>query len=371
MNSGRYNRQIILRNFGEEAQTRLLNSKILVAGAGGLGCPALMYLAAAGAGTICIADFDKVDLTNIQRQVLYKESDCGQPKAETAARNLKLINSEIDIEVFSGKISNDNAIELFSRFDVVIDCTDNFASRYLINDACCIVDKPLIYGAVLGFEGQAGVFNLDDCNEGIKTNYRDLFPLPPEPGSVFSCNDTGVLGVVPGVIGTMQAAEAIKIVTKSGKPLANKIVSYNAFNGSFYEFRVTPFPDKAGMPANKDEFMSFDYSGFCALPDSDVKEIGVEEFVAAAKSGDCEFIDVREEHEPADMAEFGTVRIPMSSFIERAASVISGKKIVIFCEAGERSKTAVNILQSNNDGIEAYSLKGGAKALRKYLQTQK
>ena len=370
MNSGRYNRQIILRNFGEEAQTRLQNSKILVAGAGGLGCPALIYLAAAGAGTICIADYDKVDLSNIQRQVLYKESDCGQPKADTAAKNLRLMNSEISIVVFDSKITNLNAIELISEYDVVIDCTDNFESRYIINDACCIVDKPLIYGAVLGFEGQVGVFNFSTGDNVCKTNYRDLFPEPPEPSSVFSCNDSGVLGVVPGVIGTLQAAEAIKIVTKSGTSLSGRLISYNSFTGSFYEFKVTPSPERINKPLNKKEFKKFDYSGFCSLAKSEIREILAEDFISMTGSGKYEIIDVREEHEPLDMSKFGAVRIPLSRFIDCSKDDFVGKNYVIVCETGERSRRAVDKLQSLIKDVNAFSLKGGARALRNYIPTK-
>ena len=370
MNLQRYSRQVILKNFGEESQSRLLKSRILVAGAGGLGCPALMYLAAAGAGTICIADFDKVDLSNIQRQVLYKEADCGFAKATTAAGNLMLINSEINIEVFDRQITNENALELISRYDVIIDCTDNFPSRYLINDACCIADKPLVYGAVLGFEGQAGVFNLQDGTDEPRTNYRDLVPVPPEAGSVFSCSDAGVIGAMPGVIGSIQALEAIKIVTNIGKPLANRIISYNSFTGSFYEFTVTPNPAKPVMPADEEEFRNFDYAGICAPQYSSVKEIGAEEFIVETSTGGYEIIDVREDHEPLDMEEFGAVRIPLSSFSENSPAGYSGKRVIIFCEAGVRSRKAAELLRSSNPGVETYSLSGGAGALRNYLQTQ-
>ena len=370
MDLQRYSRQVILKNFGEESQSRLLKSRILVAGAGGLGCPALMYLAAAGAGTICIADFDKVDLSNIQRQILYKENDCGLAKAETAARNLKLINSEIIIEVFDRQITNQNALELINSYDVIIDCTDNFPSRYIINDACCIADKPLVFGAVLGFEGQAGVFNLADGTDERRTNYRDLVPVPPEAGSVFSCSEAGVIGAMPGVIGSIQALEAIKIVTNVGKPLANRIITYNSFTGSFYEFAVTPNPERPVMPADEDEFRNFDYDQICTPMSSGVREIGAEEFLVETGTGTYEIIDVREEHEPSDMEEFGAVRIPLSSFKKNSTAGYSDKKVIVFCEAGVRSRKAVELLMAENPGVEAYSLSGGAGALRNYLKTQ-
>lgn len=370
MNFQRYGRQIILKEFGEAAQRKLMDSRILVAGAGGLGCPVLTYLAAAGAGVIGIADFDTVELSNIHRQPLFRESDCGQPKAGTAAGNLSLINSGVRTEIHNMRISNENAIELISKYDVVIDCTDNFATRYIINDACFIAGKPLVYGAVLGFEGQAGVFNIPVADGGRSSNYRDLFPEPPEAGSVFSCSESGVLGAVPGVIGCIQAAEAIKIVTGTGIPLRDRIISYNALRGDFYEFEISKPREKYSMPANEEEFRNYDYNDFCGQSQLNVKEITCAEFLSAASAGEYELIDVREDHEPNDMCEFEATRIPLSKFADFISKHDFGNRVVICCEAGVRSRRAVELLQAKRPDTEAYSLRGGIRELRELHKTK-
>ena len=232
-NYNRYQRQIQLKEIGQLGQEKITHAKVLMIGAGGLGCPALQYLAAAGVGTIGIVDFDVIEMSNLQRQILYTVDDIGQSKAITAAKKLSLLNPEIIIDVYNVQITNNNALEILENYDIIIDGSDNFATRYLINDACVLLDKPLIYGAVLRFEGQIGVFNLADETTNSKTNYRDLFPKPPDLDSSISCNDVGVLGVIPGIIGTMQATEALKIITGIGKSLTNKIISYNALENTF------------------------------------------------------------------------------------------------------------------------------------------
>ena len=210
LDTNRYQRQIQLKEIGQLGQDKISNAKVLVIGAGGLGCPALQYLTAAGVGTIGIVDFDVVEMSNLQRQILYTVDDIGQSKAITAARKLNALNPEVKIEVYNVQITNKNALEIIENYNLIIDGSDNFATRYLINDACMLLDKPLIYGAVLRFEGQIGVFNWTDETTNNKTNYRDLFPKPPDLDSAISCNDVGVLGVIPGIIGTMQATEALK-----------------------------------------------------------------------------------------------------------------------------------------------------------------
>jgi len=201
----RYNRQLILKEFGEPAQQKLLQAKVLVVGAGGLGCACLQYLAAAGLGSIGIIDNDKVALHNLHRQVLYTVNDIGLPKAEQAARSLRQLNPDIDIRAFNERLTVHNAIGLFREYDIIIDGTDNFSSRYMINDACVLTGKPLIYGAVSKFEGQAAIFNCSISPQERPGNYRDLFPQPPAPNEIDNCAEAGVLGVLPGIIGTMQA----------------------------------------------------------------------------------------------------------------------------------------------------------------------
>jgi molybdopterin/thiamine biosynthesis adenylyltransferase len=212
----RYERQILLKEFGVAAQEKLLHAKVLVVGAGGLGCPVLQYLAAAGVGTIGIVDDDVVALNNLHRQVLYNMNDIGLSKAEIAAEKLKALNNEINVVAYNKRFTNKNALEIINAFDVVVDGTDNFSSRYIINDACVLLNKPLIYGAISKFEGQVAVFNVKDEVNKRAINYRDLFPVPPKDDEVLNCADAGVLSVLPGIIGTMQANETIKLIIGIG-----------------------------------------------------------------------------------------------------------------------------------------------------------
>lgn len=238
MSDRQFERQVILKEFGKAGQEKLRSARILAVGAGGLGCAALQYLVAAGVGIIGIVDFDIVDVTNLHRQVLYTFDDIGKPKAETAAAKLRTMNPDAEITAFPISLTQRNALEIIAGFDLVIDGTDNFSSRYMINDACVLLGKPLVFGAVWQFEGQVGVFNLSNENEEYTCNYRDLFPNPPDPSTSPSCSEAGVLGVLPGIIGTLQAVEAIKIITKIGTPLVNTILTYNALTNSFREFHV-------------------------------------------------------------------------------------------------------------------------------------
>ncbi len=255
-----YKRQMILSELGKEGQDKLRLAKVLVAGAGGLGCSALQFMAAAGVGTIGIVDFDVIEVSNLHRQVLYMFDDIGKPKAETAAAKLRAMNPNAEYNVYPYRLTQHNALEMISEYDIVIDGTDNFTSRYIINDACVLLNKPFVYGAVSGFEGQVGVFNLADASGGKKSNYRDLFPQPPDPASSMSCIEAGVIGVLPGIIGTLQATEAIKIMTGIGKPLANTILTFNALHNSFHDFHISPAEQTKGlMPSDENEFRNFDY----------------------------------------------------------------------------------------------------------------
>ena len=361
----RYSRQIILKEFGEEAQEKLLNAKVMVAGAGGLGCPALLYLAAAGAGTIGIADFDVADISNLQRQTLYGIDDIGKSKAESAAKKLKAFNPEIEIRIYDVKLDNQNALKIISEYDVIIDCTDNFQTRYLINDACVILDKPLVYGAVMGFEGQAAVFNFRDKKTGIRTNYRDLFPNPPDDGSVISCNEAGVLGVVPGIIGTMQAAEAIKIITGIGKVLCNTIISYNVLSNRFEKFTISPLENTgSSIPGSQSEFSKYNYERFCGIKKSE-NEISVEDFYDLLVKENVRVIDIREENEMPLLRKFKTEKIPMTVFEKNISLLNSDETIVLICQTGKRSSAAVEILKKKDSLCKAYSLTGGIDELMK------
>jgi len=362
----RYQRQILLDEFGTLAQEKLSGARVLVAGAGGLGCPALQYLSAAGVGTIGIIDFDIVELSNLQRQTLYSVEDIGKPKARAAAEKLKAFNPDVLFHIHNIKLDSKNALEIISDYDMVLDGTDNFATRYLVNDACVLLNKPLVYGAVLRFEGQAGVFNLADKNTNIKTNYRDLFPEPPDPATAPSCNEAGVLGVLPGIIGTMQAAETIKIITGIGKPLCNTIISYNALTNLFYEFMISPAKEiNPSCPKNAEEFRKFDYDWFCG-PHEELHEITPAEFDLLRIQENIEIIDVRETGELPLVNEFIVIQIPLSKFEEALNFISTKKKIVVFCQMGKRSLAAVRMLNERFPECNALSLKGGIEAWKKY-----
>jgi len=358
----RYQRQIQLKEIGSVGQNKITQAKVLIIGAGGLGCPALQYLAAAGVGTIGIVDFDVVELSNLQRQILYTVVDIGQSKAITAAKKLEALNQEITIKPYHFQITNKNALEILENYDLIIDGSDNFVTRYLINDACVLLDKPLVYGAVLRFEGQIGVFNLVDETTKSKTNYRDLFPKPPDLASVISCNDVGVLGVIPGIIGTMQATEALKIITGVGKPLANKIISYNALENSFYDFEISSIANQSiDFPKSKAAFLDYNYEWFCNS-NLDVEILSVEEFDILRKQEKITIIDVRDDGELPFVDEFPFILIPLNDFEKELSKIPTENKIVFFCKSGQRSAKAIKIIKEKRHNCQAFSLKGGIEA---------
>ena len=362
----RYQRQIVLKELGVTGQDKLFKSKVLVVGAGGLGCPALQYLAASGVGTIGIIDFDIVELSNLQRQTLYNIDNIGKPKALIVAEKLKAFNLGIQIISYNEKLTTTNALDILKYFDIVIDGSDNFATRYLVNDACVLLNKPLIYGAILRFEGQVAVFNLPDKKSGIKTNYRDLFPTPPNPSTVPSCNEAGVLGVLPGIIGTMQAAEAIKIITGIGEPLCNKIISYNVLNNSFYEFNISPVGNVNGaFPKNESEFLSFNYEWFCCAMREPL-EITCADFEQLRKAEEISIIDVREIGEQPFVDDFFYNQVPLSEFSFVNAEPFIKNKIVLFCQSGKRSLKAAKMIKEKFPGCIVFSLKGGIEAWSKF-----
>jgi molybdopterin/thiamine biosynthesis adenylyltransferase/rhodanese-related sulfurtransferase len=356
----RYQRQLLLNELGQSGQDKLQHAKVLVIGAGGLGCPALQYLAAAGIGDIGIVDADLIDLTNLHRQILYTMQDIGQPKATTAARKLQDLNPDIQITPFDLFLTNQNALEIVAEYDIVIDGSDNFTTRYLLNDACVMLGKPLVYGAVMRFEGQVGVFNLASKDVKHATNYRDLFPAPPNNSSAFSCNEVGVLGVLPGIIGMLQATEAIKIVTGIGTPLCNTILTYNALQNSFYEFEISArLSTITDIPIDKTAFELYDYQGFCNAQE-DVAEISPEAFnILLQNIGEVSIIDVREQHELPIIDQFPCSKIPFSMFESNLSSISEQKTIIVFCQTGVRSISAARLLQRKYASASIYSLSGG------------
>jgi len=368
----RYQRQVILKEFGIAAQDKLLQSKILVIGAGGLGCPALQYLAAAGVGTIGIVDDDIVALSNLHRQVLYNMNDIGLSKALVAADKLQQLNNEINIITYNLRLTNQNALDIIAGYDLVIDGTDNFSTRYMINDACVLLNKPFVYGAISTFEGQVALFNVTAGKHARPVNYRDLFPDPPKNDEVMNCAEAGVLGVLPGVIGTMQANEAIKFITGIGKTLSNKLLTWNALDNSSYELNLSAneAADKL-TPTNKAEFLKTDYEWLCSATIKAGVEINVDDFNDLINNSAITVIDVREKDEQPYVEEFEHLHIPLS-IIHSNKTVIDGDMIVLFCQSGKRSLQAAGILDEFfHHTKKIYSLKNGiAEWKRKYALQQ-
>lgn len=352
----RYNRQIQLKEFGEQAQHKLLTARVLVIGAGGLGSPALQYLTAAGVGTLGVVDFDVVDVSNLQRQVLFTTNDIGKPKSEVAIALLRTQNPEVQFIEYRTQLTAQNAYDIISGFDIVLDGSDNFATRYLVNDACVLLNKPLVYGAVLRFEGQVAVFNMADAN-GVKTNYRDWFPTPPKPNEVLSCNQAGVLGVVPGIIGTMQANEVIKIITGIGTPLYNTVITYNSLRNTLFEFSITPTTTQH-IPQTRHELEQYNYQWFCNVQQS-VPQITTTEFTALLHQQNVFILDVREPDELPIARGFPYVNIPLRMLETQVPELTSAQTTVVFCQTGNRSTTAVQILQSLYPEFPIVSLHGG------------
>ncbi|WP_316800503.1 HesA/MoeB/ThiF family protein [Pedobacter frigidisoli] len=362
MDTERYQRQLILSGFGPEAQQLLLKARVLVIGAGGLGCPALQYLAAAGVGYIGIADDDTIELSNLHRQVLYGTADIGLFKAEIAGKRLQEMNPDPQYTIHLLRISAQNIAEVFRDYDIIFDGTDNFDSRYLINDTCVQLHKSLVFAAVSGFEGQLAVFNVPDAN-GIKTSYRDIFPVPPAYGEIPNCAENGILGVLPGIMGTMAAGEIIKLITGRGKPLINKLLHYNLLSQEQYEMNISPSQDHPSLEKGAN-FMD-------TLPlNNSYIEIDVERMMSLHEEQSTLIIDVREKHEFPRLNTETYKQIPMSAFDDFLSSEITQNNIVILCQHGIRSVAAAEALhQKYGDTKTIYSLKGGIAKWRKHFLT--
>ena len=364
----RYQRQMILPGFGEKGQQQLAAASVLVIGAGGLGCPALQYLAAAGVGTIGIVDGDTVALNNLHRQILFNTDDIGKNKAVTAATHLKGINPEITITAFPENVTTENLLTLLSSFDMVIDGTDNFATRYMINDACVLMKKILVYGAVSRFEGQVAVFNYPPEKEEQSVNYRDLFPDPPKENEILNCADAGVMGVLPGIIGSMQASETIKLITGLGNSLINQLLTYNILTNQFYTLKITAKKDTASLiPQTEETFKKTDYAWLCAAPVS-VNEIDARSFDLLIQQDNIDVVDVREIHEMPIVDEFKHHRIPLAK-MEAEYQQLKNDTVVVFCQSGKRSRQAIQFLSEQFGNTKTmYSLQGGIVAWKDFCQ---
>jgi adenylyltransferase/sulfurtransferase len=357
----RYSRHIAMDGFGLEAQQKLKAARVLVVGAGGLGSPSLLYLAAAGVGTIGLVEFDRVDESNLQRQVLYSVDDVGRSKSEAAKQRLLALNPHIRIEVHEVRLTSENALDIIGRYDVVADGTDNFATRYLVNDACVMLGKPNVYASIFRFEGQVSVFNYRDAEGNTGPNYRDLYPSPPPPGLVPNCAEAGVLGVLPGIIGSMQALEVIKIVTGVGEVLSGRFLVFDALTFEPRIFKIRKSPDN---PLNGDHpviTQLIDYDEFCGIKKTErqIKEISATELAAWMEQGeDFQLIDVREKYE-YEIVNLGGELLPLGEIETLTARIDRNRKVVVHCKSGGRSAEAIRRLEERFGYTNLYNLRAG------------
>lgn len=369
----RYDRHIIIPEFGIEAQKKLKAAKVLVVGSGGLGSPVLLYLAAAGVGTIGIVDFDVVDDSNLQRQVLFGVGEVGRLKAEAAKERLQELNPHIRIVTHVARLTSQNALDILKDYDVVADGTDNFPTRYLVNDAAVLSGKPNVYASIFRFDGQVSVFNYTDKDGRTGPNYRDLYPVPPPPGLVPSCAEGGVLGVLPGIIGSLQALETVKVITGVGEPLSGKFYTFDALT---FESNVFNIKRRADNPLNGENPVItglIDYEHFCGLKTPEakpVKEITVAELRGWLDRGeDIQVVDVREPHE-YEIVNIGGELIPLATVAENAARIDTRRKVVVHCKGGVRSTKAIRELEEKFGLENLYNLSGGILAWVEQIQPE-
>ncbi|WP_427162408.1 molybdopterin-synthase adenylyltransferase MoeB [Aliinostoc sp. HNIBRCY26] len=361
----RYSRHLILPEVGVDGQKRLKAASVLCIGTGGLGSPLLLYLAAAGIGRIGIVDFDVVDTSNLQRQVIHGTSWVGKPKIESAKNRIHEINPYCQVDLYETRLSSENALDIVKDYDIVVDGTDNFPTRYLVNDACVLLNKPNVYGSIFRFEGQATVFNYEGG-----PNYRDLYPEPPPPGMVPSCAEGGVLGILPGIIGVIQATETVKIILGNGNTLSGRLLLYNALDMKFRELKLRPNPVRPVIEK------LIDYEQFCGIPQAkaaeaqqqqDIQEMTVTQLKELLDSGAKDFVllDVRNPNE-YDIAKIpGSVLVPLPEIengngVAKVKEILNGHRLIAHCKMGGRSAKALSILK--DAGIVGTNVKGGITA---------
>ncbi|WP_326551269.1 adenylyltransferase/sulfurtransferase MoeZ [Micromonospora sp. NBC_01813] len=352
----RYSRHLIIPDVGVDGQKRLKNARVLCVGAGGLGSPALMYLAAAGVGTLGIVDFDTVDESNLQRQIIHGQSDIGRSKAESAASSVREINPYVNIQIHDVSLDNDNVFDIFGQYDLILDGTDNFATRYLVNDACVLLGKPYVWGSIYRFDGQVSIFW-----DQYGPNYRDLYPEPPPPGMVPSCAEGGVLGVLCASIGSIMVTEAIKLITGIGDPLLGRLMVYDALEMTYRVVKIRKDPN--GEPITK----LIDYDDFCGAVSAEAEEAVVDSTITARElkewqdaGKDVFLIDVREPAEYEIVKIPGSTLIPKGEFIsgEALAKLPQGRQIVLHCKSGVRSAEALAAVKAAGF-TDAVHLQGG------------
>jgi adenylyltransferase/sulfurtransferase len=358
----RYSRHLIIPDVGMTGQKRLKNAKVLCVGAGGLGSPALLYLAAAGVGTLGVIDFDVVDESNLQRQIIHGQSDVGRPKALSARDSIKEVNPYVTVIVHDEALTNDNVMQIFSGYDLIVDGTDNFATRYMVNDACVLLGKPYVWGSIYRFDGQASVFwsEYGPC-------YRCLYPEPPPPGMVPSCAEGGVLGVLCASIGSIQVTEAIKVLTGIGEPLVGRLMIYDALEMSYRTLNIRKDPDCAICGENATITELIDYDAFCGAVSADAQEAAAGSTITAAelkamldRDDEILLIDVREQNEYEIVSIPGAVLIPKDQFLSGAAleRLPQDRRIVLHCKSGVRSAECLAVVK-NAGFSDAVHLGGG------------
>ena len=358
----RYSRHLIIPDVGMTGQKRLKNAKVLCVGAGGLGSPALLYLAAAGVGTLGVIDFDVVDESNLQRQIIHGQSDVGRPKALSARDSIKEVNPYVDVVVQAEALTNDNVMEIFSGYDLIVDGTDNFATRYMVNDACVLLGKPYVWGSIYRFDGQASVFwaEYGPC-------YRCLYPEPPPPGMVPSCAEGGVLGVLCASIGSIQVNEAIKLLIGIGEPLVGRLMVYDALEMSYRSLNIKKDPDCPICGKNPTITELIDYDAFCGVVSADAQEAAAGSTITAAelkemldRKDDIFLIDVREPNEYEIVSIPGSVLIPKEQFLNGSAleQLPQDRRIILHCKSGARSAECLAVVK-NAGFSDAVHLGGG------------
>ena len=373
----RYSRHLILPEFNIEGQRKLKQAKVLVVGSGGLGSPLLLYLAAAGVGKIGIVDNDRVDETNLQRQVLFGMDSVGNSKVQTAKQRILDLNPHIEVETYEELFTSANALEILKGYDVVADGTDNFPTRYLVNDAAVLLGIPNVYASIFRFEGQVSVFNYTYPDGKLGPNYRDLYPTPPPPGAVPSCAEGGVLGVLPGIIGSMQALEVIKVLTGVGEPLSGRIFLYDALDFTSHILKISRDPANPLNGENPSQTELIDYVQFCGMPYSEdevltastVAEVSVGTLASWRMQGiPHTLIDVREPYE-YEIAHIGGVLIPKGQVESHLNQIPTDQPVVVHCRSGKRSAEVIELLQEKHGYTNLLNLEGGILAYAEQIDT--
>ncbi|MEX1003620.1 MAG: molybdopterin-synthase adenylyltransferase MoeB [Crocinitomicaceae bacterium] len=364
----RYSRHLIIPEFNIEGQRKLKEARVLVVGSGGLGAPLLQYLSAAGVGTIGIVDFDIVEDSNLQRQVLFTQADIGRLKVEVAKERIQAQNPHIEVKTYATAFTSKNAVEIASGYDLIADGTDNFPTRYLVNDVAVMLGIPNVYASIFRFEGQLTVFNYKDEEGNRGPNYRDLFPTPPPPGLVPSCAEGGVIGVLPAILGSLQANEVIKVITGIGENLSGKLFLFNALNVESRTLKIQKDPNNPLTGEKPTLTELIDYEKFCGLgidkkkEGKNIKEVDVETLKKWLDSEEnIQLIDVREPFE-YEIANINGKLIPQNDILEHVEDISSEYKVVIHCRSGKRSADVIELLQSKYGFKNLYNLEGGILA---------